>query len=274
MTVGGGHTELINTVRENMEGYSRTQVQRAKLARETAKMLGFPSDDDYKWLVRTGIIKNCPITVEDISIATDIFGPDVHAIKGKTTRRQPPRVRVDRLEVPAEIYRRCQNIILVTDFMFVAGLPFLVTLSTELNLVTVEFTPRMDEDTMIKGLKKAIQVYHNKGMQVTTTIADNQFDPARGLLGTTDLNLAAAGEHVPAIERKIRTIKERFRALRSTLPFRLLPSRFIIDGIVFCTLILNAIPTRNGISDYFSPREIITSTKGRWEPSRLSMASW
>lgn len=70
---------------------------------------------------------------------------------------------------------------------------------------------------------KAIRVYQNKGMQVTTALFQSQFDPAKGLLGTMDLNLAAASKHVPAIEPKIRTIKEWFQALISALPFSALP---------------------------------------------------
>lgn len=35
----------------------------------------------------------------------------------------------------------------------------------------------------------------------------------------------------------------------------------IIDGVVFCVMMLNAIPSKNGVSAYFSPREIMTRTK-------------
>ena len=38
-------------------------------------------------------IKNCPVTVEDVSIAEKIFGPDVSSLKGKSTRRKPKPVR-------------------------------------------------------------------------------------------------------------------------------------------------------------------------------------
>ena len=41
--------------------------------------------------------------------------------------------------------------------------------------------------------------------------------------GAPNINLTAANEHEPFIERRIRVIKERVRALRHTLPFKRLP---------------------------------------------------
>jgi hypothetical protein len=46
-----------------------------------------------------------------------------------------------------------------------------------------------------------------------------------------NLNTTAASEHVPNVERQIRVLKERARALRSTLPFKVIPGRMIIEMI-------------------------------------------
>ena len=34
------------------------------------------------------IIKNCPVTIEDVNIAEKIFGADIGTMKGKTTRKK------------------------------------------------------------------------------------------------------------------------------------------------------------------------------------------
>jgi hypothetical protein len=74
------------------------------------------------------------------------------------------------------------------------------------------------------------------------------------------LNTTATIEHVPEIERQIRVIKERARAIRSTLPFKRMPNRMIVELINFVVLWLNAFPPSSGISKTYSPRTIMTGT--------------
>ena len=59
---------------------------------------------------------------------------------------------------------------------------------------------------------------------------DSQFESVRDkahLMGMT-LNTVYADEHVPEIERCNRTIKERVRSAKATLPFKKLPVQFLI----------------------------------------------
>ena len=62
--------------------------------------------------MKHGLIHNCPVTIEDIKIAEDIFGPNIHALKGKTRRKAPTRVEVDYVEVPHNIMMRHKNVVL------------------------------------------------------------------------------------------------------------------------------------------------------------------
>ena len=63
------------------------------------------------------------------------------------------------------------------------------------------------------------------------------------------------------IERSIRTIKERGRAVVSTLPFDVLTKLTIINIIKIGVFWLNAFPVKNGCSEVLSPREIVTQMK-------------
>ena len=67
---------------ENEEGFTKRQVECAKTARDEYKLLGFPSMRDFKSMVRDNLIKNCPISMEDVTNALKIYGPDILA-KGK-----------------------------------------------------------------------------------------------------------------------------------------------------------------------------------------------
>jgi hypothetical protein len=75
-----------------------------------------------------------------------------------------------------------------------------------------------------------------------------------------NLNTTAASEHVLDIERQIRLIKKRARALRSTLPFKIIPGRVIIKMLANVVLWINAFPPSSGVSKAFSPRTNMTGT--------------
>mmetsp|Transcript_1688 Transcript_1688/g.3611 ORF Transcript_1688/g.3611 Transcript_1688/m.3611 type:complete len:966 (+) Transcript_1688:108-3005(+) len=260
MAEGKDYHALVNTVKGNLQGFTTREIKQAKKAKEAVAKLGFPSLVDPKAMVSSGFVKNMPFNIQDINVAQKIFGPDVPSLKGKTTRRSSPQVMMEFVHVPKEIYERNKLVILAVDIMKVGGLPFLVTASLKLDLITVEYLNTMKVKQLTEALGRAPRVYHNKGMRVVTAMTDNQFNPVRGLLGSADLNTTAANEHVPVIERKIRVIKERYCALRSTLPYPRLPARFIIEAIVFCVMWLNAVPSKSGVSSEFSPRMIMTNT--------------
>jgi hypothetical protein len=77
---------MISTLSENRKGYTERQFINAKRARKLYHILGCPTVENYKHILRQKIIKNCPVTIEDVNIAEKIFGPDIGAMKGKTTR--------------------------------------------------------------------------------------------------------------------------------------------------------------------------------------------
>jgi hypothetical protein len=77
---------MVNTVAENGEGYTQREHDDAKQARRTIGMAGYHSNKDFNNMVRSNMIKNCPVTSKSVSAANKIFGPDIASIKGKTTR--------------------------------------------------------------------------------------------------------------------------------------------------------------------------------------------
>ena len=89
---------------------------------------------------------------------------------------------------------------------------------------------------------------------------DGQFEPLRGDLAEMgiQLNTISNDEHVPEIERQIRTLKERTRAIYCTLPFRKIPRRLIIEMIYAANYWLNMFPRKGGISQTMSPRTLLT----------------
>ena len=90
---------------------------------------------------------------------------------------------------------------------------------------------------------------------MATILADHEFEPLRAEFPI--LNTAARDEHVPGIERTIRTIKDSTRSTYRLLPFRRIP-RLILNHLVRNAVFwLNAFPVTDGVSSQYSPRYLI-----------------
>ena len=104
--------------------------------------------------------------------------------------------------------------------------------------------------------------YLQRGFQIVFIKGDGEFKPLQDLIqselyGGPTLNLASANKHVPEIERKIRVIMERVRAVRYSVPCNALPALVTIHSVLFVTKQLNLFPVKGGISGW-SPRQIMT----------------
>ena len=72
--------------------YARHEYEKAEHARDMHAMVGYPSDPDFKKMIRCGLIHNCNVTTKDIDNALEIFGKSIYKLKGKTTRKKPDQV--------------------------------------------------------------------------------------------------------------------------------------------------------------------------------------
>jgi hypothetical protein len=71
------------------------------------------------------------------------------------------------------------------------------------------------------------------------------------------VNLTTAQEHQPDIERALRTITERYRAMYNLCPFKMWPKLMIIRGASVAVKWLSSFPPAGGLSAQYSPRVII-----------------
>ena len=104
---------LLETVEGNKSFFTDRQIKEAKRARDLYHILGAPSVPSFKSMLRMNVIKNCPVTIKHVDVAAKIYGIDVSTLKGKSTRKRPPKVLSDTVDVPKELYnfrtdRNCQ----------------------------------------------------------------------------------------------------------------------------------------------------------------------
>jgi len=251
----------VRTVRNNYEGFTKKQIQQATQARRLMGMIGSPTEREYQALVRLNLLKDCPISNADIINANRIFGPDLANIRGKKVRRKPEHVNTEIVEIPKHILEIQKSVTLVADVMFVNKVPFLISSSRNINLTTIEHVPHPTASKLAHLLHRIIRVYARAGFRVQTILMDNEFEKVKNHLDIAILNTTAAAEHVGEIERRIRVVKERSRGIICTLPYPTLPRTMIIHLIHHIVMWLNNFPVKNGISDRFSPREIVLRHK-------------
>ena len=253
---------MVQTVEENKTFYSKRQVDRAKRARELLHALGCPSIADFKKAIKMNAIKDCPVTVEDIDIAESIYGPDVATLRGKTTRSRPTPVVSDIISIPTELIAAQHNVELCIDTLFVNGLAFLSTVSMNIKYRTCEFVKSRKIPDYRSVLARVILLYQNAGFRIKCIYADSEYEPVLEQFKSQpphiDYNLASTDEHVPAAERNIRVIKERIRATFHSLPYKALPILCIKELPPESANKLNFFPPADGISKYYSPREILS----------------
>ena len=153
-------------MQENEEGYSQRQIQDAKKARDLYAKVGYPSARDFKTIISKNLILNCLVTKSDVVRADKIYGWDIHALKGKTTRTKPKPVVINYLVMPKNILENNKKITLSIEIMFVNKIPFVTTISRHIKFKTVEAIQKRTKLQLSESIKNVIAIYTQRGFKV------------------------------------------------------------------------------------------------------------
>ncbi|KAG7374846.1 reverse transcriptase RNA-dependent DNA polymerase [Nitzschia inconspicua] len=263
---------LVTTVKEQASRYTKRQLEEATTARRMQNIIMHPSDRQLSD-VAIHHLRGCPVTKRSIQIASDVFGPNLGSLKGKTVHRPSPHVQTNFDPVPPEILERHRVVTLATDILFVNKIPFLLTVSRHLRFVTVCDLPNRQLPTVERELLKVVRLYEHRGFNVTSLLCDPEFEDLRHTFPY--LNPCSADEHVPEVERMIRTIKDRIRCVYVTLPYRHLPRLMVKRLVANAVLWWNALPAPDSVSDVHSPRYLLVGRELTYDKHvRLEFGSY
>jgi hypothetical protein len=252
---------LVNMVQENFEGFMKHKVEKAKEASCLQGMIGNPTKREYTGILRVKLITNCPVTVHDINNANRILGPNLANIRGKMTRTKPEQVRVKIVQIHRVFVQMHKYVMLVAGVMFINSLPFVVTSSRGLNLVTIDYLPSRITKHLVHSFEQVFKICATAGSVVQVAMMDIEFEKLKDLITNVTLNTTAAREHVGEIEQKIRVIKERARGTMNTVPYATMPKLMVIKLLHYVVMWMNSFPVKSGISKKWSTREFIPRQK-------------
>ena len=251
---------MVTTVAQQRKLFSPREVSSADVARDLYRKIGRPDEAEFQKILRQNLIRNCPVTPDDARRALLIYGPDIAAIKGKTTRSSASK-RVPTFEaipIPPPILKHHRKVTLCIDFFFVQGHGFLHTVSRNIGFRTVRHVPDRKQSTILDEVKNVTKLYTDRGFVICDVHGDHEFECIRDQLRPIEVNVVPRDSHVGEVERSIRTIKERLRACVHGLPYKRLPKEIITSMVTDVVRLLNQFPWKNGISDTLSPSAIVT----------------
>jgi hypothetical protein len=255
-----GISFLVTTLKENMKLFTKRQIDDAKRVRRLYHIVRCPSLENLKSLLKQNIIKNCPVTSADLDLAEKIYGPDIGTLKGKTTRKAPPRVKDDLVEIPPELKEIHKLVELCMDILFVNGLPMLTAIDRTTKFRSCFALENRTKEELYKGLDRILRLYNNADFIVEMIFCDQEFkpqmDPVKDDLGVS-MNDTTTDEHVPEPERNNRTIAERIRCAYHNLPYKAMPKVMLRYLAMVCAQQLNFFPAKGGVSPYYSPHVLL-----------------
>ena len=110
------------------------------------------------------------------------------------------------------------------------------------------------KEKIIRILRKILKIHSSRGFIISDIFGDNEFDvdDIKSSILPATMHICSADEHVPKIERPIRTIKERGRTIYHSLPFTSFPKIMTKSLTRVITQWMNALPSTGGVSDRFS----------------------
>ena len=159
--------------------------------------------------------------MKDIENAEKIFGNDIASLKGKSTRRKPPIIKEDFIEIPPKILEHNKEITLNIDNMFICGLSQFTGIDETVHARHCLPLSSRTKNEFYKAINVIMRKYNSAGFTIKRINCDQEFQPIMDLIKDDmdiEMNYAPAQDRTPRAERNNRVLQERIRAMFHWLP--------------------------------------------------------
>jgi len=99
------------------------------------------------------------VTTKDVETAERVSGPDVGTLKERQLGRSPLFAKDDLIEIPPEILKQYQDLVLEIDLMFVNGMPMLTSIDTTIKFRSLVPLKDQTSEELYKALDVVLRKY-------------------------------------------------------------------------------------------------------------------
>jgi len=241
--------------------YSPVQLRKAEEARDLLHRAGYPSYLELQKMVKSGNFTGSSVTAQDVAIASKVYGNQIASIRGKFTKKAVRSTPSDPtlLDEPS-----VQSV--AVDLMYVGNQSFLIGLCSPLCLVLSSVMLNETTESLQQGMLDMFQVVASRGFVVNTV----EMEPAAAMaklpynLGPgVSTDITGAGDHLPALDVRIRRMKEIVRSTVTHVNFMIPMSK--IKYLVYYAVARINVRCTSGRSDGQSPYVAFTGRKPNWK---------
>ena len=221
----------INLLSSGINGYAKAEVKRATQSRELQECLLWPSDSAMKIILKNNNIVNTGLAPEDVDRASNLFGVSKQIAAGKMIAHPQKSNKSTQILLHDLVPSVSRRLKMYIDILYINGKPYLHTKTKDVNYITINKLQSRKARDIKRKLKPIIKKYLTRGFIITDVFGDNEFSSPtyETLFLPATLHVCSKGEHVPIIERSVRTIKERARAASASLPYDRVPSLMTVS---------------------------------------------
>ena len=120
---------------KNMRKFTQKQKWVGKRAMNLHYLLGMPTPNDLKNMIRMNLIKNNPVTIKDVDIIFGIYRSQTPSLKSKSVKKKQGIAINNKIQLPHELISTNKNIVLAIDTITVNRCHFVVTISLDIFIV-------------------------------------------------------------------------------------------------------------------------------------------
>ena len=164
-------------------------------------------------------------------MAEDIYGPRIPHPNSNTVRRKIQHVEPVKItSVPKTILDKYKEATICCYLIYINVIGFLNTISRHIMFATGSMIKNRKVENIADRITQVQKLYLQRGFKITHMHTYCEFEPLRKKMTALGINLNCASkkEHVPDIERYIRTVKERVRSAQANIPLKRISKLMIL----------------------------------------------